>query len=185
MSIEISNLYMLVDWEGFEIEESDVVYLLSALRGEVPYDSEDVRIYKMESYVWCWLMDAYVPNKYEVLTWLYAYGIEVFPEPYGGYRGILLDRNRSLRYGYYTSFTSIGWVAEEFAYGEDEKYKSYVFASPEKMFNFSRMIRQMEGLTGHVGLSESIEEYRFEGELIGYFDENCEDVTHEFAFEDD
>lgn len=163
------------------VSESDVAYFFEALSGRVAYDSRDARIGRMEIYLIHWLYGLRFENKYAVIVWMYERGIVDYVYEDVVYRRIDLKEGRSLEYGHYASFTSVGMVAEEFLDSTREGYTRYIFRMKGETFDFYAMLCEVERLTRTSHLLAAIEEWGYEQEKIGYFDERCEDVSAEFG----
>ena len=167
-----------------DICEEDVAYFFDALCGEVVYN-RDVRILRMEDYWLAWLDNLRFPNRYGILCWAYAYGLELYRYEGMLYRGLYKRSDVELFSGYYTSFTSAEEMAVRFSLGmfelKDASRHSYVYVVDGIALDVSSMFIDLLELTYNRDLIEKINERYGEYEKIAYFVGDEEDIFDDLA----
>lgn len=167
-----------------EFQESDIIYFFDALRGNVVYGANDYRINHVENFLVYWLRGWWFKNKYTIIQWMFEHGITDYVYEGEAYRGIILRSGRYIEYGHYASFTLDENVACNFGIIEGNDYSDYtryVFRVHGTFFNLLSLLHDVSRLTDNWALLSEVEICAYEKEKIGYFDENCVDVSNEFG----
>lgn len=174
-------------WRLFEsrngISVSDIYYYVDILSGKIGYDIDDIRVMKIETLILCWLEERPLPEKHKGMSLLFEEGIKNYCYSLGAYRGIHLNENQKLKFGYLASFSSDCAVALKFSKFDKNinNNKNYIFICNEPMFDLHAMLHDILKITCNEKLIHAVKNNIDEFEKIGYFDENCVDVSAEFG----